>query len=69
VLGTLLLWVGFEFYHQTTDVDIPVKLRQESNNPLPNSFDADTLNSIYTKSKDKFYEPVDSQTNDTGVEQ
>jgi hypothetical protein len=60
ILGTLLMWVGFEYYHQRNDVEIPEKLRQHAKTPLPNSFDNETLKTYYDNSKNNFYEPVDS---------
>lgn len=61
VLGTIVLWIGFEFYHRQNNVDIPAKLRQHANSPLPNSFDSETLIDLYQNSKENFYEPSDSQ--------
>ncbi len=63
VLGTLLLWIGFEAYHRKNDVNIPAKFISQASNPLPNSFDSETLKLLYVSGKDKFYEPTEDQPN------
>jgi hypothetical protein len=66
VLLTGVLWIGFEFYHKKTDIEIPVKLRAQATTPLPDSFDSETLKTLYEKGKDKFNESPENETQTNG---
>ena len=59
---TIALWIGFEFYHKKTDVEIPITLRSQANSQLPNSFDSETLKLLYNKGKDHFDEVPQNNT-------
>lgn len=59
IVITILAWVGFEFYHQTSSGEISPELRAQAATPIDDSFDKETLQKLY-KNKDKFYESTDS---------
>lgn len=60
-LITLVAWIGFGLYHKSNDLDISPKLTEEANTPLPQSFDVETLRTLY-KGQDKFYEYKETTT-------
>lgn len=55
IIFTILAWVGFEFYHRTSDSEIDPALKEQAETPITNTFDILTLKEIY-KNKSKFYE-------------
>jgi hypothetical protein len=62
---TIVAWVGFEIYHRQNDLDIPPEITKQTQNPLPDSFDAETLKKLYL-GKNNFYE---YSTNSSTTEQ
>lgn len=52
---TVVAWIGFEAYHQSASKEIPRDLITLTKDPLPTSFDSETLKKLY-EGKEKFYE-------------
>jgi hypothetical protein len=59
IIVSILVFVGFELFHRSSDANIPAKLIEHAENPLPSSFDGSTLKKIY-ESKDNYYEYKES---------
>lgn len=62
VVTTILMWIGFEFYHQQSKSSIDSELKQQSETQIENSFDTGNLNEIYN-TRVKFYENTSSSSN------
>lgn len=61
VIVTIVLWVGFEFYHRTGSGEIESSLKVHAETPLEDSFDATTLERMYNN-QSNFYETTTTPT-------
>lgn len=64
VIVGLIIWVGAEFFHQSSKFEVDPKLIEQTNIVLPQAFNETILKTVYNR-KNLYYEEIDTSSNQT----